>query len=87
MNAVAASKVVAETRTVLEPCQCESAILGEDLTVRTTCLGVKWLLFCVFQTLSVSMLLRYSHHQIFVFIGQFIDLFGLVLFSLVQSDV
>lgn len=26
---------------------------------------------CVFQTLSVSMLLRYSHHQIFVFIGQF----------------
>lgn len=26
---------------------------------------------CLFQTLSVSMLLRYSHHQIFVFIGQF----------------
>lgn len=25
--------------------------------------------FNVFQTLSVSMLLRYSHHQIFVFIG------------------
>lgn len=24
----------------------------------------------VFQTLSVSMLLRYSHHQIFVFIGK-----------------
>lgn len=25
----------------------------------------------LFQTLSVSMLLRYSHHQIFVFIGKY----------------
>lgn len=29
----------------------------------------------LFQTVSVSMLLRYSHHQIFVFIGESFDLY------------
>lgn len=28
-------------------------------------------LYCILQTFSVSMLLRYSHHQIFVFIGEY----------------
>lgn len=42
---------------------------------------------CVFQTLSVSMLLRYSHHQIFVFIGQFPYHVSPNQFSPVQSSM
>ncbi len=45
----------------------------ESTNIWTIPCWIKWKLshFLFTQTLSVSMLLRYSHHQIFVFIGKF----------------
>ena len=42
---------------------------AEDCLVKSFCSGHSDNLFCFCQTLSVSMLLRYSHHQIFTFMG------------------
>lgn len=51
----------------VKPWRCQKRLIGQ--TSGGTCFsdGVHFVL----QTLSVSMLLRYSHHQIFVFIGRF----------------
>lgn len=64
---------------------CRSVILK---VTPWTCVALMLASVLIFQTLSVSMLLRYSHHQIFVFIGKdFLRDLGCTGYSVCSSTV